>query len=230
MTHAYLTLDPPHSNIFAEAEVAEIGGAQVSPAILDAWPDSDLAQIGVARAAMVVPDYDRTTHTTTGLYDPVAIEDGWQWQARIRPLTEQEILAAAAAEHEGVLAARTAARVEIDAAAEMARGRWLTLGAGQAMVYQQKEKEAAAVRAAIAAGTTITPADYPHLVAEIGITSESIAGVADVVLAMAAQWLAVSAQIEKLRLSAKAAISIAANVVEIDAAKAVSWPKPEDIA
>ncbi len=122
---------------------------------------------------------------------------------------------------------RAEARRQIDAAAEAARGQYLTPGSGQAIVYTRKEEEARRLLAAVAAGQAIDPAAYPHLAAEVGITAPTIEEVANVVVAMADAWSAISAQIEGIRLSAKAALAGAATPAEIRAVVAgVTWPEP----
>jgi hypothetical protein len=127
-----------------------------------------------------------------------------------------------------VMAERVAAaKAQVDAAAEDARLRFLTPGSAQAMVYGQKEAEARALMAVIAAGTSIDPATYPHLSAEVGVTASSLEAVAAVVLAMAQQWLQISAMIEGRRLAAKVSIGAARDLGAIDAILGgLKWPAP----
>lgn len=126
---------------------------------------------------------------------------------------------AVAEEQEATLlaVARKEACDAIDRMAETVRGRYLTAGAGQAMVYQQKVAEA---RDHQAGGT----GPWPHLTAEVGITAFDEAGVAAVILATEAAWLEISALIEGARLKAKRDIAAAAldDIAAIVAA--VEWP------
>jgi hypothetical protein len=107
-------------------------------------------------------------------------------------------------------------KAEIDATVEQIRGRFITLGVGQAMVYQEKEREALAY---LADNQVVGP----HLQAEVGITGEDLFQVATIIVFMAAQWREISARIEGKRLEVKAAIDAAANHTEVFKAARVSW-------
>lgn len=107
-----------------------------------------------------------------------------------------------------------------DADAETARLSHITGGAGQAMTYSQKAAEAKA----FLADAEPDAANYPLLSAEVGITAPTLAGVAAVVAAAHAAWTVTGAQIEALRLGAKAAIAAADDTDAAHAAAAVSWP------
>lgn len=118
-------------------------------------------------------------------------------------------------------ATRAGALNSIDVAAEFARLRFITLGAGQAMVYQAKGEEA---RAALADPTPL-PETYPLLAASLGIDGETIAEVAEAILAIETQWRAVAAQIERTRLVAKRDVGAAADVDAVAAiVAALTWP------
>ena len=108
----------------------------------------------------------------------------------------------------------------IDADAETARLAHITGGAGQAMTYGQKAAEAKACLADAAPDA----AAYPLLSAEIGITAPTLEEVAAVVAAAHAAWTLTGAQIEALRLGAKAAVAAAADAETAEAAAIVSWP------
>lgn len=114
---------------------------------------------------------------------------------------------------------RAAAKAAIDAAAEAARLVYVTPGSAQAMVYEQKFAEAQA----FLADPTLTAEAAPHLYSEVGITADTVAGVAGVIIAMRSAWLAKSAAIEAARLGAKAAVDAALAPAEIDAAAKVEW-------
>lgn len=112
-------------------------------------------------------------------------------------------------------------KARVDAAAEAERKRYITAGEGQALTYQRKADEAKACLAA----SDPQPADYPMLAAEIGITAETLLGVAETVNAAHYAWLAIGAPIERARLGAKVAIDATTTA---DAAYSVfhtlTWP------
>ena len=110
-------------------------------------------------------------------------------------------------------------KAKVDRQAEAERGRYITPGAGQAMTYQAKAAEAQRFVEAKGDG------DYPLLTAEVGVTGASLDDVAAVVLGMYGQWQLIGAQIERARLTAKAAIVAAEDEA---AARAVipDWPAP----
>lgn len=95
----------------------------------------------------------------------------------------------------------------VDEAAETERRRYITPGDGQMLAYQRKEAEA---RAYLADGSI-----GPHLRAEMERTGLSALHCANLIAAKADEWAAVSARIETVRLTAKAAIEAAATVPEI---------------
>lgn len=109
----------------------------------------------------------------------------------------------------------------IDATAEEVRGRYITLGAGQAMTYQSKAAEAAA----LAQDADPDPAAYPLLAAEIGITGDTLADVGVAVRAAQAAWAQIGGVIEAVRLAGKAAVRAAEDATAARAAAAaVAWP------
>jgi hypothetical protein len=109
---------------------------------------------------------------------------------------------------------------KVDAQAEQQRQRYLTPGAGQALVYERKRAEAERM----ATDADPQPAAYPLLAAEVGITAPTLAEVGAVVRGLADQWTAAAAAIEAARLAAKAAIAAATTPPEVRAAADVSWP------
>lgn len=115
---------------------------------------------------------------------------------------------------------KVALKAGVDTAAERQRAKYITLGAGQAMTYQQKASEAVMLEDDPAAD----PADYPLLSAEVGITAPTLAEVGAVVRAAHGAWILLGAQIEGLRLGAKRAIDEAADAAEARAAAVVTWP------
>lgn len=122
-------------------------------------------------------------------------------------------------------ALRTAALAGIDAAAERARGAWITLGSAQAMVYQAKAAEAA--RYLAIAEPPADLAGYPLLAAEVGITATTAQELAMLWLNMADRWSIAAAAIEATRIAAKRAVGAATSPAAIEAAADVAWPTPE---
>ncbi|CAI9399037.1 hypothetical protein ANOBCDAF_00188 [Pleomorphomonas sp. T1.2MG-36] len=116
---------------------------------------------------------------------------------------------------------RGSAKAAVDASAEAYRLTYITPGAGQAMAYQQKLTEAKAYLA----DASLTAAECPHIFAEVGITGATAEAVARVVTEMHAAWQIKSAEIERLRLEAKAAIDAAESAEAISAAAVIVWPE-----
>jgi hypothetical protein len=113
-------------------------------------------------------------------------------------------------------ALRTYKQNEIDAQAEAERLKYITAGYGQAMTYMAKNAEALGYLANNAYPT-------PFLTAEAAATGTTVAALALVVRDAAIAWQAAGAQIEALRMGAKAAIAAATDFVEIAAAATVDW-------
>jgi hypothetical protein len=119
----------------------------------------------------------------------------------------------------------------VDAAAEAARLRFITPGAGQALEYQATEREA---RAYVAAGSPLPfdGAAYPFLEAErqaiFDATGPLLTGaeIAAMVIANADAWAATGAEIKRLRRSAKLLIEQATTPQAARAAAQVAWPQP----
>ncbi|NSX84472.1 hypothetical protein G6L86_02630 [Agrobacterium tumefaciens] len=112
-------------------------------------------------------------------------------------------------------------KAKIDADAEAERLKYITSGAGQALTYMQKSDEARRYLAE----ETPTGSDYPLLSAEVGITGGDVRDVALVVSGAYAQWQLIGAQIEAVRLGTKAAIEVATNAADAQAAYgAAVWP------
>jgi len=108
-------------------------------------------------------------------------------------------------------ALREAAKQRIDAEAETSRLAYITPGAGQAMAYQEKYEEAVA----LILDPELGPLDVPHIFAEVGVTADTPAEVATVIVGMRTTWKSVSAEIEHKRLVTKAAIDAAGNPAEL---------------
>lgn len=113
---------------------------------------------------------------------------------------------------------KEAARVFVDLAAETERGKYITLGSGQAMVYAEKEKEAKAFLAEL--GPAI---NYPHLAEEAKARGKLMGDLANEILERAFAWRVMSASIEAKRMHAKKLIDEAANPAQIEAAKVIAF-------
>jgi hypothetical protein len=121
---------------------------------------------------------------------------------------------------ESLAEVRAGALAEIDAGAEVARGAFITRGAGQAMEYLATEAEARAFDAG-------APGPFPFLEAErdaLGGTV-TLAQVSAAVVAQANAWAVVGSTIKRVRRGAKMRVEAATTVEEIAVALAdVEWP------
>jgi len=106
--------------------------------------------------------------------------------------------------------------VSIDQAAEDARLRYITPGAGQAAVYLAKAAEADSYKAA---GYPSASTAYPLLTAEATATGQTKAAIADAVIAKRDAWMLVAGSIEGERIAGKAAVSAAVDIVTAMAAR-----------
>lgn len=117
---------------------------------------------------------------------------------------------------------KASAKIRIGAAAEAARGKYITLGAGKSMSYQEVAKEAARYQATNGAGS------YPFLQARINSGRyASLAAAAAGTIAIEAQWAVVGATIDEIEDRAKLAIDAATTVDAVDAVEAAAqaeWP------
>jgi hypothetical protein len=114
----------------------------------------------------------------------------------------------------------------VDDEAERRRLTYLTPGSGQALVYQEKRREAEAALAAFseAGGQPVDPAEFPLLAAELGITASDLQGVAQAVMSTALAWTQVAAAIEGTRLKAKRDIDAATSAAQVEAIlAAITW-------
>lgn len=110
--------------------------------------------------------------------------------------------------------AQASARARIDESITAARRLYITTLPGQEMIYQAKENEAKAYLV-----LDPEPADldeFPMLAAEVGVTAPTAYELAQIWLNMAAQWRAVAADLENLRLTAREEIDNATTVAELD--------------
>lgn len=108
---------------------------------------------------------------------------------------------------------RSLACMRIDADAERQRLKYITPGHGQAMVYSEKAAEA--VR--FAADTSPTLGNYPLLMAEVGLTADTIEDVVQTILNRRNLWLWIAAKIERARLQAKKLVNESTSPEDIEA-------------
>lgn len=108
---------------------------------------------------------------------------------------------------------------QADAEAEEVRLQFITPGDGQAMTYQEKYQEAVA----FLNDPEIDDEEIPLIVAEVGITGDTKADVASVVVTMRQQWKMLAAAIESVRLSRKKAINQCETVEELEALPGMDW-------
>lgn len=115
----------------------------------------------------------------------------------------------------------------VDEQAEQARLLYITPGYGQALEYEQTEREALLFQANGGEAEL-----YQMLVAELearqatGEPALTLAAVADEVAAQSASWLAAAATIKRLRRQHKILLNQATTLDELGAASFVPWPRP----
>ena len=139
--------------------------------------------------------YDVDTHTATftGGVGP------WDIAVRIDPFSEK----------------KEEAYRQIDKQSERTRQKYITAGAGQAMIYQEKGDEAADY---ITAGYPVSLVGYPLIQAEVNATGKTATDAADDIISMRTAWIVVGAQIEEIRLTGKKAVTDAVDQTGIDLA------------
>ena len=127
-------------------------------------------------------------------------------------------------------AMKTRLAARIDADAEKVRQRFLTPGDGMQFVYREKFEQAQAVQQMGEAAANALPSEtaekqFPTLCAGLGYDAPTLWGCAEIVLDKFAEFSALTLTIERVRLSAKAAIRAAGDHVSVRAAyEAAAWP------
>jgi hypothetical protein len=112
---------------------------------------------------------------------------------------------------------------QVDAEAGFVRQRFISVGAGQEMVYQAKFEEAQLIVADPQQGASVPESETPHLSKEAATNGVSRYDMAVVVLTIRQQWATVSPLIEDRRLTTKAAIDAATTVAAARLAKNIDW-------
>ena len=110
-------------------------------------------------------------------------------------------------------------RYMIDVTAERARLRYITDGAGQASVYQEKAAEADAY---ITAGYPVDLTSWPFIQAEVNATGLTSTQAADAIVAQRNTWRILGANIEEERLGGKAAVNAAVDEAGIVLARSTA--------
>lgn len=123
-------------------------------------------------------------------------------------------------------ALKAEARDSIDRSANAARLRFFTADSGLAQVYQMKGEEAARFLSLSEPPDSLD--DFPLLRVEVGIKVNDAVTLANLWRekneAARARWIAAAADIERLRMEAKAAVDAATCPAEVKEAGAVTWP------
>jgi len=110
---------------------------------------------------------------------------------------------------------KTNNKTKIDSTAEQARRRYITVGDGQSMIYQEKSEEATDY---IAAGYPVDLTPYPLIQAEATAMGISSTIAADTIISQKSMWVGIGSTIELIRLTGKKAITDATTQLEIDSA------------
>lgn len=121
---------------------------------------------------------------------------------------------------------RANAVAKIDHDAEKVRSLFITTGAGQAMVYQQKLVEAELVMS----NPDVDLLKVPHIVHEAQLNGISPQEQASIIIETAAAWRSISPMIEVRRLAAKKAVAVANSPAAIEAATHIDWSDIEALA
>ena len=111
------------------------------------------------------------------------------------------------------------AKRDIDRAAEQARLRHITPGAGQAMIYQEKAEQAADF---VAAGYPANTSGFPLIQTEMDAMQYTKEEAADSILAQRTAWITLGAAIEQVRLAGKKAITDAGSLENIETVRAAT--------
>lgn len=129
---------------------------------------------------------------------------------------EKTVLDAIIGAHIGVAASASALDIEkslakklVDDCAGEARAKYVTISPGQTAVYIEKEKQAKAFKDA---GYPVDETGYEFITAEKNAQGVSATIAADTVLATAAGWKLLAANIEEIRLDYKNQITAAVDI------------------
>jgi hypothetical protein len=111
-------------------------------------------------------------------------------------------------------------RAEIDAAAETARAGFVTLNAGQALVYGRKLREAELI---LADPDAVQLGEVPHIAVEAEENNVSLFEAAVTIVTTEHHWSQASVEIERRRMLAKRAVDQAITPQEARLAAVIDW-------
>lgn len=126
----------------------------------------------------------------------------------------------------GLSALKSRALIEIDTAAERARLRYITPGAGQAQTYQMKLEQAQAYQSA---GSPADASPWPFIAAESAALAVTPAEAAALIIATRDAWVTVGAAIEQARMGGKRAVTQSASIESVNNARAAALNTLEHI-
>lgn len=159
---------------------------------------------------------DALVQVTTGSYTFTNTVEG-----RIAITLQGKYYGQAVVRFSALAASKAKAKLEIDAAAEEARLRVVTPGAGQAMTYLRKADAATAYLA----GDTLSEPQMQRIEDEAARLGLTLQQAAETLAATATAWEGLDAAIDNIRLTAKQNIDNAATGAAVDAVmKGLSWP------
>ncbi len=215
------TAQTPVDEHALQAAILDVG----NPAGL---PATDLAVRGYAEISPNDPVYDPATQYL-GVPVNEQVAGLWQRNTPVLDYTPAELSTRTTARLD---AKRTGAIAAIEAAAKAARAVYITPGYGQAMSYAEKAKQAAACLATFSATAPPAPGVYVLLDSEVGVTKNADGTptanayeVAAVIDAARQAWLRAEAAINKVRVTAKAAVKAASTATAIDTVMTtIVWP------
>ncbi len=127
-------------------------------------------------------------------------------------------------------ALKTELQTKIDAEAGRVRALFITVTAGQEMVYMAKQSEARLIATDPEQGANVPDSDTPHVSAEAAADQVSRYDKAMQILGVAQLWADISPIIETKRLTAKSEVAAATSVHLARAAANVDWSDITDIA
>jgi hypothetical protein len=120
--------------------------------------------------------------------------------------------------------------LKIDQNAENARGKFVTLGGGQAYAYMAKGSQATdflnTYTSDTASSASSTDPRWSFLVAEVGITASTLFEVATKIVTRQQENYVGLAQIEAQRRAAKKTIKAATDIPTVNGALVITWPAP----
>ena len=176
-----------------------------------AWTNEELANLRIYPVAENPPEYDPFKKVSGHSF--VKKKGKWQQVWNVTNFSPEE-------KAETLSSLRKNSENRINQNAENARRNFITSGSGQAMVYQAKEAEAQALLAGGEIG--------PHISAESKLKGLSPQELAKAIIARAKVWKEISAQIELVRMEAKAKLAQLSDPIKIsEFPESLNWPKPE---